>query len=367
MGAGSSVLSAEIAKPLDASDLKSADDARHEVVRLRRLLHENHKNIAATVSMPHGLKLDVPPRPLAPTALKSPTRIDFSRFDIAGDVAHFKLDQCPQLRDYIANEYSRFAGEDQVLQWDEFWRFMKEININLSDADIGVLRQQADTNMDGVVEWEELIRVLEPQLAKLWRAQLEVAPEWDRWVEFHWETHHTVSKTSEGFTKKGAPFWVNKVTGESSWEKPEVLIRHASLEKMRQERALSAPPTIEDFLSALISKGASGKSFTAAEFWKVMQKDINLLKLMSAADVQKLASDADINGDGIIDLKEFVKSVSPKLKNLFKDRPSETAWVALSDAQPDGTEYLYWFNRITGESSWQNPHSNSHGSTAHRS
>lgn len=62
--------------------------------------------------------------------------------------------------------------------------------------------------MDGVVEWEELIRVLEPQLAKLWRAQLEVyklieletidplrvpahrkvAPEWDRWVEFHWET-----------------------------------------------------------------------------------------------------------------------------------------------------------------------------------
>lgn len=41
-----------------------------------------------------------------------------------------------------------------------------------------------------------------------------------------------------------------------------------------QERALSAPPTIEDFLSALISKGASGKSFTAAEFWKVPSVEV---------------------------------------------------------------------------------------------
>ena len=36
------------------------------------------------------------------------------------------------------------------------------------------------------------------------------------------------------YTKKGTPFYVNKLTGANSWEKPQILLRHSSLEDVSQ-------------------------------------------------------------------------------------------------------------------------------------
>lgn len=48
------------------------------------------------------------------------------------------------------NEFHRFCGKDEVLEWDEFWRFMKDLDLGINDLEIGQLRQKADMNHDGV-------------------------------------------------------------------------------------------------------------------------------------------------------------------------------------------------------------------------
>jgi hypothetical protein len=57
---------------------------------------------------------------------------------------------------------------------------------------------QADLNADGVIEWKEMLTVVEPLLGKYWKASLAGAPEYSQWTELHWETHHTVEKTKDG-------------------------------------------------------------------------------------------------------------------------------------------------------------------------
>jgi Ca2+-binding EF-hand superfamily protein len=52
----------------------------------------------------------------------------------------------------------------QVLEWDEFWRFMHDLELNLSDEEIVKLRQKADVNKDGVIEWDEMVAVVQPLL-----------------------------------------------------------------------------------------------------------------------------------------------------------------------------------------------------------
>jgi len=37
------------------------------------------------------------------------------------------------------------------------------------------------------------------------------------------------------YTKKGTPFFVNKLTGANTWEKPHILARHSSLEEVMSQ------------------------------------------------------------------------------------------------------------------------------------
>ena len=69
---------------------------------------------------------------------------------------------------------------------------------------------------------------------KFWKAKLENAPEYDQWEKLHWETQYTVKKTADGYTRRGKTFWVNKLTGESTWTMPPALEAHQDL---RQGRA----------------------------------------------------------------------------------------------------------------------------------
>ena len=48
----------------------------------------------------------------------------------------------------LANQYRRFAGSDELLQWDEFWRFMHDLDLGLTDDEIASMRQEVRPNKD---------------------------------------------------------------------------------------------------------------------------------------------------------------------------------------------------------------------------
>jgi len=52
------------------------------------------------------------------------------------------------------------------LSWDGFWRFTRDLDLGLSDIEIAKLRQQADTDMDGYIDWNEMVEVLLPLLVR---------------------------------------------------------------------------------------------------------------------------------------------------------------------------------------------------------
>ena len=88
----------------------------------------------------------------------------------------------------------------KVLEWDEFWRFVHDLELGLSDLEIAELRQAADTDNDGVVTWDEMVAVVTPHLSKIWAAKLAGAPEYDKWVQLHWETVRLVHSDSRRCT-----------------------------------------------------------------------------------------------------------------------------------------------------------------------
>lgn len=78
----------------------------------------------------------------------------------------FELNKAPELCSYLSKEFHRFQNseDDQRLSWDSFWRFARYLDLNLSDDDIAALRQKADVNQDGFVDWVEMVDVFTPLL-----------------------------------------------------------------------------------------------------------------------------------------------------------------------------------------------------------
>jgi hypothetical protein len=50
------------------------------------------------------------------------------------------------------------------LSWDGFWRFARDLDFGLSDTEIAKLRQKADKDMDGYIDWNEMVEVFLPLL-----------------------------------------------------------------------------------------------------------------------------------------------------------------------------------------------------------
>ena len=393
MGAAGSVLEQEASKPLDASDIKNGEEgALEEVVRLRLLLKQ-HYEATPQPQMTEGTekKADDPggvsmqaPMPKKPAAKDSAEKhlrkqvsvkpfgkeLDFSKYTRGNE--NFRFDQAPQLLDFLTNEYWRFCGQDQVLSWEEFWRLMKELDLGLSDIEIGELRQAADTNADGVIEWEELIKVVEPLIAKFWRASVENAHEYDQWKQLHWEVHDTLTKVQGGdgeeYTRKDGVFWVNRLTGESTWEKPAVLVSKPSIVDQKASRLMQAAPSLDNFLAGVFTakthkeKGKydmSEDTLTPSQFVEIIVSDLNIQPPPSAVDLMHLKQEADKNHDGKINWVEFSSTITPLLQRLFAKQGEDHDWVALEDKFSDSSgheeTFLYFYNRTTGESSWTKP------------
>jgi len=189
-----------------------------QVVRLRKLLRRNQGAAAAGGG---GGELSIATEPEKAnrrgSVIKSPHSVNWSNF--VNDEG-FRMESCPELADYFANQFRRFAGADEVLQWDEFWRLLKDLDLGLSDPEILQLRQrvsecqagvytvartleaplagphrarslprfQADVNSDGIIDWNEMVNAIQPVLSKIWQAKLAKAPEYEKWVELQWDT-----------------------------------------------------------------------------------------------------------------------------------------------------------------------------------
>jgi len=208
MGSGQSVLLArELEKSASCRDLTSEKEVMCEVKRLRQMIHENRKYLveafqndksAQCCTSPekaidskncivlhhsdNGRSCDMSPATtcheqsvtitstsLIPTGgASSPSRsnpANFYKFDNQ-QATMFELDKAPEFRSYLSKEFHRFQNseEDQRLSWDSFWRFARYLDLNLSDDDIAALRQKADINQDGFVDWVEMIDVFTPLL-----------------------------------------------------------------------------------------------------------------------------------------------------------------------------------------------------------
>jgi hypothetical protein len=110
MGAGGSVLTNELSKPSDCSNLATEEEARNEVMRLRKMLRDNQSGIETAIS---ATGQAVPTE-----SASSPTRsrpADFKRFDNKA-AEEFHLENSPELSDYLVNEFHRFqvSTSDQV-------------------------------------------------------------------------------------------------------------------------------------------------------------------------------------------------------------------------------------------------------------
>ena len=46
------------------------------------------------------------------------------------------------------------------------------------------------------------------------------APIYEQWVQLHWERTTVRSRTGGKTYMTRGPFWVNKLSGESTWQKP---------------------------------------------------------------------------------------------------------------------------------------------------
>jgi len=281
--------------------------------------------------------------------------IDFSRFenDAAG---RFKLSLSPALQNYIVNEFHKICGKDQVLEWDEFWRFMRNLDLGLSDHDIGALRLTADRYEDGVIDWEELVVMVEPLLGKIWQAEAAGAPEFAQWSSLQWDKHTKVTKTADGKIKKGAPFWVNKVTGERVTEEPTVY-KDASFVQRKESMKLAKAPTMEDFLANAFKRQDKDNSgfLSASEMQNVIEQELHMDPTLSPAEMIKLTHGGDSNNDGKLTWQEFVAVLKPKLEAVFHERGDANQWVMMTDYGANGDSHFYWYNRSTGMSSWEDP------------
>ena len=103
---------------------------------------------------------------------------------------------------------------------------------------------------------------------------------------------------------------------------------------------------------------------TYKEMLQVVTNELNMASVLTKSEIEALLSIADANGDGahskvsyqialvvltcscctagVVDIKEFTDSVAPKLHHIFEERKGSSDWVALTNYEPDGKEFLYW-------------------------
>lgn len=158
---------------------------------------------------------------------------------------------------------------------------------------------------------------------QLWQAKLANAPEYDQWEKLHWETQCTVKKTADGYTRRGKTFWVNKLTGESTWTMPPALEAHPEYAKeveAKRKRHQQAPPSLEEFVRNAYERYSKNGTMSFAQFWNAFDDELHLTTWLEEDEKKQLAETLDANNDGAVCFDEFVAAVVPFMKDVFNYR-----------------------------------------------
>lgn len=160
MGHAASTIHEEKQRPIDASDVETLEHAKNEITRLRGLLHE------------------------------------------------YKASEVPDLTHYLSRVFNKADNDGSgELNADEFWLMIREdLCLGLSDAQIAELQTSGDYDTDGKVSWEEFV-AMAPQIFSGLLAGGEDSVE--DWCSLQ--------------TDAGEDYYYNKRTGESVWDRPEIL------------------------------------------------------------------------------------------------------------------------------------------------
>lgn len=215
MGAGASVgdgvLEAEVARPLDASDVNTprGESAKQEVVRLRTLLatHLSMSDVYisdASVAVEGAEYVDTVPSP---------------------DSTAEQTSMAPGLETYLASVFrAADADESGVLSAAEFWQLLQGSELGLTPAQIVSLQQQtqwggaADGGECGDVTWAAFVELAPQILANLLAggdgnevlgeagAEAAAADDVGDWCALS--------------TAEGTVYYYNKRTQASAWEPP---------------------------------------------------------------------------------------------------------------------------------------------------
>ena len=164
--------------------------------------------------------------------------------------------------------------------------------------------------------------------AKFWQSKLANSSEYEQWEKLHWETQYTVKKTAEGYTRRGKTFWVNKLTGESTWTMPAVLESHPSYIEgieAKKKRHQEPPPSMNEFVHSVFEKYSSKGIMSFAQFWDAFDDELHLTCWLKEDEKKKLAETVDSNHDGVVSYDEFVAAIVPLIKDAFNSR-SGSEW-----------------------------------------
>jgi Ca2+-binding EF-hand superfamily protein len=287
MGSAVSGLDEELKLPLNASDVDTprGESAKQEVRRLRLFLSEKYYVVEQ--------------QPVAPS-LQAYLEREFTIADVDG------------------------SG---VLSSDEFWYMIREhLQLGLSDEDIAFLQSNGDLDNDGTVSWSEFIAMAPSLLQGMTR--ISDASHRD-WCTFE--------------TDDGTPYYFNKRTNETYWEKPG---------EMMAEEAQGAFSSMAPGLQHVLNEWFTSSDSDQSGVLSIKQFQVLLGKLLGLEvedeTIEKFKIKYDFDEDGSINWSEFVTSIPEVLQMVIqKTRPSTADWCKIEGYT--GKDVFY-YNFRTGAS-----------------
>mmetsp|Transcript_68128 Transcript_68128/g.117051 ORF Transcript_68128/g.117051 Transcript_68128/m.117051 type:complete len:269 (+) Transcript_68128:93-899(+) len=206
------------------------------------------------------------------------------------------------------------ADKSGELDWEEFWKLISDLQLRLSDEEIGEWQQYTDADASGSVKWSEF----EPVAAEL--------------IAKYYSTHEFEDQWREHTDTEGNVYRVNLSDGKSEWIK-------------RAEKPMS--PHIKH-MWLLFKKHDSDDSgeLDWPEFWSVLTE---LGLEMTDDEIGKWQSYADADGNGSIIWSEFEPMAEEIIAKFYEGHEwsgiEEDVWKLQTD--PEG--YSYMLNQNTGE------------------
>jgi Ca2+-binding EF-hand superfamily protein len=218
------------------------------------------------------------------------------------------------------------SDSDGYLSTEEFWKIFRsqQLNLALTDEELGQLENEADLDKDGKISYEECIPVLRKVLMAVYQIQDKSPFEW-----------------IELATEDGSSLWFSKSTGETRYTPPEgygTTHQPDLFEEVIYEVFLAADTRQIGYLSR-------------DQLIQLLQSESLALHL-TEEEVIAITQELPGYAEGRVTYDEFVPVAKQLIMMSYQARdPSMSEWIQLNSSQFG----LFWFNKRTGETRNQPP------------